>query len=61
MTEQEKKPVDMGPRMVGSLSVDESRQVRERQASRSNVMGVVLIGLCVLFFAITIVKVGVWG
>ena len=39
MTEQEKKPVDMGPRMVGSLSVDESRLVRERQASRSNVMG----------------------
>ena len=61
MTDQEKKPVDMGPRMVGSLSVGESRLVRERQAGRSRVMGFVLLGLCVLFFAITIVKVGVWG
>lgn len=61
MTEQGKKPVDMGPRKVGDLSVEESQLVRERQAGRSRVMGIVLIGLCVLFFAITIVKIGVWG
>jgi hypothetical protein len=61
MSELGKPPVDMGPRQVGSLSVEESRAVRERQAGRSRMMALVLVGLCVLFFAITIVKVGVWG
>lgn len=61
MTEQGRKPVDMGPQKVGDLSLEESRLVRQRQAGRSRVMGLVLLGLCVLFFAITIVKVGVWG
>lgn len=54
-------PVDMGPQQVGSLSIEESRMVRERQAGRSRVMAMILIGLCALFFAITIVKIGVWG
>lgn len=40
---------------------EETRLVRERQAARSRVMGLVLVGLCVLFFLITIVKIGVWG
>jgi hypothetical protein len=54
-------PVDMGPQQVGSLSLEESNQVRQRQAGRSRVMALILLGLCALFFAITVVKVGVWG
>lgn len=42
-------------------TAEETRLIRERQAARSRVMGLVLIGLCVLFFLITIVKIGVWG
>ncbi|HEV7233166.1 MAG TPA: hypothetical protein VGN36_02900 [Sphingorhabdus sp.] len=42
-------------------TAEETRLIRERQAGRSRVMGMVLVGLCVLFFAITIVKIGVWG
>ena len=42
-------------------TVEETRLIRERQAARSRVMGLVLIGLCALFFLITIVKIGVWG
>ncbi|HMS19255.1 hypothetical protein [uncultured Sphingorhabdus sp.] len=58
MSEQQ---FDMGPKKVGDLSLEESRAVRARQAGRSRVMAIVLFGLCALFFAITIVKVGVWG
>jgi hypothetical protein len=61
MSDGGKTPIDMGPQMVGSLSAEESRLVRERQAGRSRVMAIVLVSLCVLFFAITIVKIGVWG
>jgi hypothetical protein len=43
------------------FTAEESKLIRQRQAGRSRVMGVILAGLCVLFFAITIVKVGVWG
>ena len=39
-------------------TVEESRIVRERQAARSKVMALVLAGMCVLFFAITLVKIG---
>jgi hypothetical protein len=39
-------------------TVEESRIIRERQAARSRVMAFVLVGLCVLFFAITLVKIG---
>ena len=58
MSEQQ---FDMGPQKVGDLSLEESRAVRARQAGRSRVMAIVLFGLCALFFAITIVKVVVWG
>jgi hypothetical protein len=44
-----------------SYTADETRIIRARQAARSKVMGIVLVGLCVLFFMITIVKIGVWG
>jgi hypothetical protein len=42
-------------------TVEETRLIRQRQAARSRVMGIVLIGLCALFFLITVVKIGVWG
>lgn len=42
-------------------TTEETRLIRERQAARSKVMGLVLLGLCVLFFLITVVKIGVWG
>jgi hypothetical protein len=54
-------PADMGPRKVGDLDRAQSLQVRERQRGRARIMGLVLIGLCILFFAITVVKIGVWG
>ncbi len=48
MTDQEQRP----------YTVEESRIIRERQAVRSRILAVVLIAMCVLFFAITIVKIG---
>lgn len=42
-------------------TAEETRIIRARQAARSRVMGVALVGLCILFFLITVVKVGVWG
>ncbi len=44
-----------------TYTAEETKLIRERQASRSKVMGIILLGLCVLFFAITIVKIGIWG
>ncbi|MFC4291466.1 hypothetical protein ACFOWX_03455 [Sphingorhabdus arenilitoris] len=43
---------------VGRMSADETRLVRERQDARSRVLGMILLGMCVLFFAITVVKIG---
>jgi hypothetical protein len=54
-------PVDMGPQKVGDLDVEQSQIVRQRQQSRATMMGLILGGLCILFFAITVVKIGVWG
>ena len=42
-------------------TADETRIIRARQAARSKVMGIVLVSLCVLFFMITVVKIGIWG
>ena len=50
MTDQEQRP----------FTEEESRIIRARQAARSRVMGALLIGLCVLFFAITVAKIGYW-
>lgn len=44
-----------------TYTAEETRLIRQRQAARSKVMGLVLLGLCVLFFLITVVKIGVWG
>jgi predicted small integral membrane protein len=52
---------DKGPQKVGELDVVQSRQVRARQQSRATIMAIALVALCVLFFVITLVKVGIWG
>lgn len=59
----DKRLTDMQPdaRIVGRLDPEQNRATRERQAGRARMMGLVLLALCILFFAITIVKVGVWG
>jgi hypothetical protein len=44
-----------------SYSEAETLSIRKRQASRSIVTGALLFGLCVLFFGITLAKVGYWG
>lgn len=41
-----------------SYTVEETKLIRERQAARSRMLALVLVGLCVLFFAITVVKIG---
>jgi hypothetical protein len=43
------------------LTPEQSDAIRARQAGRSKAMGAILLALAVLFFAITIVKIGVWG
>lgn len=40
------------------MTPEEQRQIQARQRSRSIVMAVILIALCILFFAITIAKMG---
>lgn len=40
---------------------EETRLIRQRQAARSKILGLVLFGMCILFFAITVAKIGVWG
>lgn len=52
---------DKGPQKIGDLSLEQSDIVKRRQQARAQIMGVILGGLCILFFAITIVKIGVWG
>ena len=48
-------------RQIGQMSAEETKLVRARQDARSKALGMILLGMCVLFFAITVVKVGVWG
>jgi hypothetical protein len=44
-----------------AFTAEETAIIRKRQAARSRFMGVALVGLCILFFLITVAKVGVWG
>lgn len=53
--------IDGEAKIIGRFNAEQSQQIRESQKARSNMMGMILLGLCVLFFAITIVKIGVWG
>ncbi len=39
---------------------EETRLIRQRQAARSRIMAVLLVAMCVLFFAITVAKIGFW-
>jgi hypothetical protein len=43
-----------------SYSAEENAQIRKTQAARSRITGVLLLGMCVLFFAITVAKIGYW-
>jgi hypothetical protein len=38
----------------------ETRQIRARQAARARMTAILLFCLCILFFGITLVKVGYW-
>lgn len=40
------------------MTPDEEREIRSRQRGRANVMALILGALVLLFFAITIVKIG---
>jgi hypothetical protein len=44
-----------------AFTAEETRIIRARQAARSRIMGIILVALCILFFLITVVKIGVWG
>ena len=47
-------------RQIGTLSAEDTKLIRARQDARSRVLGLLLVGMCILFFAITIVKIGIW-
>ena len=40
---------------------EETRLIRERQAGRAKIMAVLLVAMCVLFFGITVAKIGYWS
>ena len=42
-------------------SAEATAAIRKRQASRSLIVGALLFGLCVMFFGITLAKIGYWG
>jgi hypothetical protein len=42
-------------------SAEATAAIRKRQASRSIIVGALLFGLCVMFFGITLAKIGYWG
>ena len=46
------------PQSLATMSAAEAEAWRARQKSRNRMMGLVLGGLAILFFAITIVKLG---
>ena len=39
---------------------EQTRIIRERQATRSKILAVLLVGMCLLFFGITVAKIGLW-
>jgi hypothetical protein len=43
------------------LNKEESAKVLKAQRARANLMAIGLFCLCILFFMITIVKIGLWG
>lgn len=43
------------------LSSEDSNKILKAQQGRANLMAIGLFCLCILFFMITIVKIGLWG
>ncbi len=43
------------------MTPEEQKAYQDRQKQRAVIMAGMLIFLCVLFYMITIVKIGVWG
>ncbi len=43
------------------MTPEEQKAYQERQKHRALIMAGMLVFLCVLFYMITIVKIGVWG
>jgi hypothetical protein len=41
-------------------TAEETKLIRKRQAARSKIVAVLLVGMCVLFFGITVAKIGYW-
>ncbi|MEP7351389.1 MAG: hypothetical protein ABI668_15755 [Sphingorhabdus sp.] len=39
---------------------EETKLIRQRQAARSRIMAALLVAMCILFFAITVAKIGFW-
>jgi hypothetical protein len=39
---------------------EETKLIRQRQAARSKIVAVLLVGMCMLFFGITVAKIGYW-
>ncbi len=60
MTDLDQRPAKSEPLDRQGLTREESLRVRAGQQSRANMLAVVLVALAVLFFAITVVKVGGW-
>lgn len=62
MTEPDERPLtrEEVPTREEHLTREESQRVRAGQQSRANILAVLLVALAVLFFAITVVKVGGW-
>ncbi|MEM1133316.1 MAG: hypothetical protein AAGH53_10290 [Pseudomonadota bacterium] len=69
MNQQQDNPAEsIAPRPPGegrftgeNVTLEETHAIQKRQRERSRLMAVGLIALCILFFLITIVKIGVWG
>ena len=44
-----------------NYTAEENLSIRTRQAARSRIMGLLLLGLCAMFFGITLAKIGYWS
>ncbi len=41
-------------------TLEESQEIRKRQAARSRILALILFGMMAMFFGITLVKIGIW-
>ena len=42
------------------FTAEQTKLIRQRQATRSKIMAVLLVAICLLFFGITVAKIGFW-